>query len=144
MAKGSFVAEKSISINAPVGAVWRALTDPDQVRKYMHGTTIKTDWKVGHPVTWEGEWNGTTYQDKGTVLAFEPEQLLSTTHWSSMGGTEDTPENYKTVTYALADYDGKTTLTVRQDNNASQEDADKMAANNWGPVLEGVKAVAES
>jgi hypothetical protein len=33
---------------------------------------------------------------------------------------------------------------VRQDNNASQEDADRMAANNWGPVLEGVKAVAES
>jgi hypothetical protein len=48
------------------------------------------------------------------------------------------------VTYALADYDGSTTLTVRQDNNASREDADKMAENNWGPVLEGVKSVAES
>jgi uncharacterized protein YndB with AHSA1/START domain len=144
MAKESFVAEKSISINAPIDAVWRALTDPEQVRKYMHGTTMRTDWKVGGPVTWDGEWKGNAYQDKGTVLAFEPEHLLSTTHWSSMGGTEDKPENYHTVTYALADYDGRTTLTVRQDNNASQEDADKMAENNWGPVLEGVKAVAES
>ncbi len=143
MAKESFVAEKSISINAPVQAVWQALTDPELVKQYMHGTTMKTGWEVGSPITWEGEWNGNSYQDKGTVLAYEPERLLSTTHWSSMGGTEDKPENYHTVTYVLAGYDGATTLTVRQDNNASQEDADNMAENNWGPVLQGVKSVAE-
>jgi hypothetical protein len=34
-------------------------------------------------------------------------------------------------------------LTLKQDNNASQEEANKMAENNWGPVLEGLKAVAE-
>jgi hypothetical protein len=60
-----------------------------------------------------------------------------------MGGTEDKPENYHTVTYKLAVQDGKTVLTLRQDNNASQEEAERMAENNWGPVLEGLKAVAE-
>jgi hypothetical protein len=36
-----------------------------------------------------------------------------------------------------------TTLTLTQDNNATQADADNMAENNWGPVLQGLKATAE-
>ena len=32
-----------------------------------------------------------TYEDKGTVLAFEPERRLSYTHWSPMGGSDDRP-----------------------------------------------------
>ena len=82
-------------------------------------------------------------EDKGTVLAVEPKKLLKTTHWSPMGGSEDKPENYHTVTYELAERGGATILTLKQDNNASQEDADTMAEKNWGPVLEGLKAVAE-
>ena len=39
--------------------------------------------------------------------------------------------------------DGETVLTLRQDNNATQEEAEAMAENNWGPVLEGLKEVAE-
>jgi uncharacterized protein YndB with AHSA1/START domain len=139
----TFVAEKSVAINAPADAVWQALTDPEKIRDYMHGTTVATDWKVGSPITWSGEWNGTSYQDKGVVLAFEPRKLLSTTYWSSMSGTEDKPENYYTVTYTLDGAGDTTTLTLQQDGNASQEAADKMAENNWGPVLESLKGVAE-
>jgi hypothetical protein len=60
-----------------------------------------------------------------------------------MGGSEDKPENYHTVTYELAGDDGKTTLTLTQDNNPSQEEADTMADNNWGPVLNGLKEMVE-
>jgi hypothetical protein len=77
------------------------------------------------------------------VLAFEPERLLRCTHWSPMGGSEDTPENYHTATYELAEDGGKTTLTLTQDNNATQEEADNMAENNWGPMLQGLKETAE-
>ena len=158
--KGSFVAEKRITINAPADAVWEALTDPEKVKVYMHGTNMKTDWEVGSPITWTGEWKGEAYEDKGEVLAVEPGKLLSNTHWSPMGGTEDKPENYHTVTYELDQRADKTILTLKQDNNASQEaadartyekgrniasqeEADGMAENNWGPVLEGLKKVAE-
>jgi uncharacterized protein YndB with AHSA1/START domain len=141
--KGSFVAEKRITINGSVDAVWDALTKPELVKQYLHGTNMKTDWKVGSPITWSGEWKGKPYQDKGEVLAVQPKTLLKNTHWSPMGGSEDKPENYHTVTYILAEENGKTLLTLKQDNNASQEAADKMAENNWGPVLEGLKAVVE-
>jgi hypothetical protein len=60
-----------------------------------------------------------------------------------MGGGEDKPENYQTVTYELDGHDGETVLTLKQDNNPTEEAAETMAEKNWGPVLEGLKNVAE-
>ena len=140
---GSFIAEKQITIHAPRASVWQALVDPQKVKQYMHGTNMETDWGVGSPITWKGEWKGQPYEDKGTVLEVQPQTLLKMTHWSPMGGSEDRPENYHTVTYELAEHDGTTDLTGKQENNATQEEADSMAENNWGPVLEGLKNVAE-
>jgi len=138
-----FEAVKRIQIDAPRARVWAALTDPAQVARYLHGTTMVTDWQVGGPITWSGEWKGRAYQDKGTVLIFEPQRRLQTTHWSPLGGSADEPENYHTVTYELTADGPTTTLTLTQDNNATQEEADAMAEHNWGPVLEALKAVAE-
>jgi uncharacterized protein YndB with AHSA1/START domain len=142
MSRG-FEAIKTVTIHATRAEVWSALTIPEKVKQYMHGTEMSTDWKEGSPISWKGEWKGRSYEDKGTVLAVEPQKLLKYTHWSPMGGSEDKPENYHTVTYELAGEDGKTTLTLIQDNNASQEEADKMASDNWGPVLNGLKETVE-
>ena len=138
-----FKAVTSVTINAPKSEVWDALTNPDKVEQYMHGTHVASDWKVGSPVRWTGEWKGKPYEDKGEVLDVKPNTLLRYTHWSPMGGSEDKPENYHTVTYELAGDDGKTTLTLTQDNNETQEAADKMAQENWAPVLKGLKETAE-
>ena len=142
MSRG-FEAIKTVTIHASKRDVWNVLTNPDKVKEYMHGTEMSTDWKEGGPIFWRGEWKGRPYEDKGTVLAVEPQKLLSYTHWSPMGGSEDKPENYHTVTSVLVGDDGETTLTLTQDNNATQEEAEKMANQNWGPVMDGLKAVAE-
>ena len=142
MSRG-FEAVKTVTIHATKGEVWNALTNPAMVKQYLHGTEMSTDWKEGSPISWKGEWKGQSYEDKGTVLAVEPEKLLTYTHWSPMGGSEDKPENYHTVTYELAGEDGTTTLTLTQDNNPTQEEADKMADDNWGPVLNGLKESVE-
>jgi hypothetical protein len=60
-----------------------------------------------------------------------------------MGGSADKPENYHTVTCELVEKGGKTTLTLSQDNNATQEEAHKMAEANWGPMLLALKETAE-
>ena len=142
MARG-FEAVSTVTIAAPIGEVWDALTNPEKVKQYMHGTNLSTDWKKGSPIRWRGEWKGKSYEDKGEVLEVKPQRLLRYTHWSPMGGSEDKPENYHTVTCELAGDDGKTTLTLIQDNNPTQEEADKMARDNWGPVLNGLKETAE-
>jgi len=139
-----YEAVSKVTINAPKADVWDALTNPEKVKKYMHGTEMSTDWKEGSPITWTGEWQGKPYQDKGEVLEVEPKTILKYTHWSPLGGSEDSPENYHTLTFELSGSDGTTILTLRQDNNPSQEEADKMAKENWAPVLKGLKETAES
>jgi uncharacterized protein YndB with AHSA1/START domain len=139
-----FEATRTLRIAAPPSRVWATLTEPDLVREYMHGTNMATSWTVGEPITWAGEWQGKSYLDKGTVLEVDPIQHLRYTHWSPMGGSEDRPENYQTVSFDLAaDGDG-TRLSLTQDNNPSQAEAEAMAENNWGPMLDGLKATAEA
>jgi uncharacterized protein YndB with AHSA1/START domain len=142
MSRG-FEAVKTVTIDAPRAEVWDALTKPDKVKQYMHGTDLSTDWKEGSPISWKGEWKGKSYEDKGQVLEVEPLKRLIYTHWSPMGGTEDKPENYHTLTYELTGDDATTTLTLKQDNNATQDEANKMAEDNWGPVLKGLKETVE-
>src|SRR5579872_296851 len=100
MAKGLTV-EKSILINATPAKVWQALTDPAMVKEYLFGTDMSADWRVGGKIIYRGEWEGKKYEDGGEILELVPEKILKTTYWSSMSGTENKPENYLTVTYAL-------------------------------------------
>ena len=137
-----FVAKASTTINAPTSRVWEALTQPDLIKQYLFGTQVTTDWKVGSPITYEGIWEGKAYKDKGVILQVEPRKLLVSTFWSALSGLPDIPENYQTVRYELAAEDGGTRLTILQDNNATQEDANH-SAQNWNMVLGGMKQLLE-
>jgi uncharacterized protein YndB with AHSA1/START domain len=48
MSRG-FEAVKTVTIDAPKSEVWNALTKPDKVKQYMHGTNLTTDWKRRQP-----------------------------------------------------------------------------------------------
>jgi len=141
--KRDYIAKRSIVVNAPAARVWQALTRPELVKQYLFGTEMTADWRVGGAITYRGQWEGKPYQDKGSVLAFEPEKRLRSTYFSSLSGLEDKPENYNTVTYELAEAKGRTTLTVTQDNNPSPQSAEH-SAKNWAMVLEGLKKLVES
>ena len=139
----TLIAKATININAPTSKVWDALTKPDLIKQYMFGTQVTTDWKVGSPITYKGEWNGKAYEDKGKVLQIEPDKLLVSTFWSSLSGLTDIPENYKTVSYELSAEGRGTNLTITQDNNDSQEEANH-SEQNWKMVLEGIKKLLEN
>ena len=137
-----FTAKAVITIKAPASKVWEALTNPALIQQYLFGTQVTTDWQVGSPITYRGEWQGKTYEDKGVILQVEPERLLVSTYWSSLSGLADTHENYNTVRYELSSADPGTRLTITQDNNATQADADH-SAQNWTMVLDGIKKLLE-
>ena len=130
------------TINTPASKVWDALTNPSLIKQYLYGTEVKSDWKVGSPITYKGEWEGKSYEDKGEILQIEPNKLLVSTFWSSLAGLPDVPENYKTVRYELSPENGGTRITITQDNNASQEEADH-SAQNWNTVLGKLKEPLE-
>ena len=136
------IAKATTVINAPPSKVWDALTQPEQIKQYLFGTQVTTDWRVGSPITYKGEWKGKAYEDKGKVLEVEPRKRLVSTFWSALAGLPDTPENYKTVRYELAPEGDRTKLTITQDNNATQEEATE-AEKNWRMVLDGIKKLLE-
>ena len=136
------VATASIDVEAPATRVWEALTEPEQIAAYMFGSRVETDWEVGHPITWNGEWEGNPYQDKGQVLAYDEPDRLSVTHFSPLTGQDDAPENYHTLVYELDEHDGVTTVSLSQDNNASEEEAEHSSAN-WQMMLGGLKQHVE-
>jgi uncharacterized protein YndB with AHSA1/START domain len=138
----SFTLKTTITFKAPIAKVWQGLTDPAMVKQYFFGTDLSSDWKVGGPITFSGEWEGHKYQDGGIILAIDAPKLLKYTYWSSMSGTEDKPENYANITYELSEEEGITTLTIIQDNAGSQEAVDH-SEQNWKSIFDGLKKIIE-
>lgn len=132
----------STTIAAPPEKVWDALTDPALIRLYFLGTNVTTTWRVGDDITYSGEYNGKRYQDSGTILAFDPPQLLKTTHYSPSSGLPDVPENHHTVEYSVTDEPDGTRVTIRQGNNSSVEEVEQSTAT-WELVLRNLKELLE-
>lgn len=141
--KNQYTATAITTIQAPTDRVWEALTKPEIVKEYFFGTDLKTDWEVGGPVEFTGEWDGHKYKDKGTVLVAEPNRILEYSYLSSMSGLEDVPENYANVRYELSsEGDDATHLQIMQDNIATEEAAEH-SKQNWQKVLNDLKALVE-
>jgi uncharacterized protein YndB with AHSA1/START domain len=131
-----------VEIDAPPNDVWMALTDPKIIQKYMFGSVVETDWKPGSSIVWKGEWDGKPYEDKGEVLEVQPPTHLKLTHFSPMSGADDSPENYHTLEYQLAEQNGSTLVHLEQDGNSTQEEAEH-SKENWQSMLNLLKGVVE-
>lgn len=139
----SFTAQVRLDIQAPPSRVWQALTDPSQIRQYLHGTEASSDWKEGSPLEFRGEWKGTAYHDRGIIQKIVPGQLLRYTWLSSMSGLEDKPENYSVITYELRPEASGTELVLTQENIPTSE-GKKASETNWLAVLQQMKKIIES
>jgi len=137
------LATASTRIAAPPETVWKALTDPAIIAEWMLGARVTSDWQVGSHITWAGSYEGEAFEDKGTILNLQPHVLLRTTHFSPMGGRQDIPENYHTVTWRLSAAGDGTILTLEQDNNPTEESAEH-SSKNWQGMLDGLRKTVEA
>ena len=140
--KSNITAKAKTKIIAPVDKIWDALTKPELIKQYFFGTQTTTTWEKGSPISFDGKWEGKSYHDKGTVLDFQKNKLIKYSYWSSMSGIEDKPENYVIVTYELSENNGRTLLTITQENIPDE----KMKAHseeNWNKVLADLKNLLE-
>lgn len=138
----NLIARAETTINASTKKVWDALVNPAVIKTYMFGTTVTSNWKEGSSITWKGEWQGKTYEDKGIIRQIKPEKLIQYTHFSPLVGLPDIPENYHLVTIELMAKDNKTRVALSQDNNATAE-AQQHSEKNWSQMLSGLKKVLE-
>ena len=133
----------SITIDAPIEDVWRAVTTPALIKQWFFGVETETDWNVGSSLVHRGEYGGKPYEDKGEILQFDPPKLLVHTHWSDLSGKPDSPEHYQEVSWALAQREGATELTITERNLPSEE-GKAVSEESWRTVLENLKNVLET
>jgi len=138
----NLIATASITIKAPASKVWNALVDPKAIQQYMFGTNAVSDWREGSPIVWKGEWQGKPYEDKGVILQLKPGWLLQYSHFSPLSGLPETPENYHTVTIELADEGDRIRVSLSQDHNATEEEAEH-SGKNWEMMLSSLKKYLE-
>lgn len=135
-------ATRTSVINAEPAAVWAVLTDPELLSQAFFGAKVDTDWQVGSPITFSGEWQGKSFQDKGEIVRVERNKMLQFTHYSPLTGQPDVPENYHTVTFDLTPRKGGTELAISQSNAGSEQER-KHSEDNWAQVLNSFKQLAE-
>jgi len=144
--------KNTITINAPATKVWNALVNPEETRKYMFGCETVSDWKPGSSLLWRVSYEGKEMVFvKGNVVTIEPDKFLAYTVIDPNNPSiPDVPENYLTVTYSLAETNGKTTLTVTQGDYSTVAEGEKRykeAYNNgegWNPILIEIKKIVEA
>ena len=136
-----FKIQYKTTINAPVETVWEALTKPEIVKQYFFGTELLTDWKVGSPIIFQGEWEGQKYKDRGDVLEYEHNKKLSYSYFSNWSGKEDKPENYLWVCYEVKQDGATTELTIHQSNY--DEERAKHSEGNWASLIAEMRKLIE-
>jgi uncharacterized protein YndB with AHSA1/START domain len=141
--KSSISATVKTDIRASVEKVWDALTKPEIIKQYFFGTQTSTTWEKGTPITFDGEWQGKSYHDKGTILDIQKNKLIRYNYWSSMSGIEDKPENYVIVSYELDGNENNVALTITQQNIPDEKTKEHSEAN-WRKVLADLKKLVET
>ena len=105
--------ELSVMIQAQPSSVWKALTNPDLMKHWMGEAEMKleiiTDWQVGNPIVIRG-FHHTRFENKGTVLQFEPEKTLKYDYLSSISHLADKPENRTIIGFRLTPISNQTSL----------------------------------
>lgn len=142
---GNYVARAEIDVRAPRRTVWRVLTSNGRHPEIMFGAEVRSDWRIGAPISWRGVWEGRSFEDHGRVIELEDREepwRIVLTHFSPLSGEPDVPENYHTLRFELDEIPGGTHVTLDQDNNPSPEAA-RHSRENWVTMLEGVRTVAE-
>lgn len=139
----SLIVSQTITINAPVAKVWKALTDPAIIQLYLYGTQTSTDWKVGSPVIFRGEYQDQKYEDKGVVKENKENELLRYSYWSSFSGIPDIAENYSLVTYILQSVDANTTSFTWDQRGFATENGYEHSKNGMNDFLASIKKVVE-
>ena len=137
------VVSQSVDVNVDLARMWRVLTDPTIIKDYLYGTETVTDWKVGSPIVFQGEYNGKQYVDKGVVLDNVLNKRIQYSYWSAFTGLEDKPENYSTITYELNFVsDSLITFTWIQKGFATEE-AYNGTKGRMPAFVEQIRGIAE-
>ena len=138
---------KSIYLDASISDVWDALTNPKKTPYYMFGCAVSTDWVVGNPIEWLGDFGeGMKAYVTGIVKEVVPEKILEFTTFNPHGKLPDVIENHTTGRYELKEEGEGTRLTISQGDFQKFEDGQKRYEDtvaSWDKALAALKEMVD-
>jgi uncharacterized protein YndB with AHSA1/START domain len=137
-----FTAKATVQIEAPATEVWEALTQPETIKKYFFGAEAISDWQEGGPIVFKGEWEGKTFENKGTILKIKPGKLFIYRYENPELMGQDPGEEQMTIIYELNPIDDRTELTILQENIKDENTKDQYE-RDWQKVLDNLKVLME-
>jgi len=135
----------SIDIAATPSTVWLALTDPVQLQQWMteDRLDIITTWQPGTPIIIRGTSHDHSFENRGTIVQFQPEAVLEYTHLSSLSQLQDVVENYTSIKFQLSPMEEGTHLQITL-SNFPTESIYKHFAFYWRIAITMIMKFAEA
>jgi uncharacterized protein YndB with AHSA1/START domain len=131
-----------VQIAASLTKVWEALTIPRLVKQWQYGSDLQTNWQIGSRIRFRTVWQETIFEQWGTVLEFQPKNLIRYSLFVPRPNLEDKPENYFTMTYRLTENSNSVSLEIiREDDRPGAIQEGVQGEDN--PILAELKKVAE-
>lgn len=143
MMNGSFSA--TVTINSYPDQVWATLTDLKLMTQWLGepemNVEAETNWEINSPIFIRG-FHHLNFENKGIILRYDKEHVLSYTQLSSVSRLEDRAENYTTLEFVLTPSDKQTVLTINLENFPT-ETIQKHLEFYWRTTILNIKQVAE-
>ena len=136
---------KQIQIHSPASQVWKTLTDPKRIKLWMLDTEVEiiSEWTIGSSIRFLGNLHGLPFENKGTILKYQPEKVLEYTSWSTLSELPDVPENYSVICFSLTEHEDHTVISLTISNLINYVIL-KHHEFYWGVTLNEIKKQTES
>ena len=118
-------------------SLWKAMTDPEQTKKYFYGLAVQSDFKAGSPI--KHLFPQGNSQIEGKVIECDPGHKL--VHTFATTGVSDPPSR---VTYEIQPMGEVTLLTLTHDDFGSETQTFESVRRGWNPVISGLKTLLET
>ena len=119
--------------------LWKALTDPDETRKFWYGALSISDWKVGSRWTSESE-DGEVYLD-GEILEIDPpRRLVHTLHVAhEAAAAAEAPSR---IEFEITQIGNRCRLTVTHTGRGPA--TIEYTSGGWETIFAGLKELLET
>jgi len=123
--------------------VWRALTDPDFMRRYFFGAAINPDpaWKKG--ASWKMQFPDGMITDQGEVLDIVPPKRL-VLRWRNEFMPKLKAEGYSRCEMTLEPLKGAVKLTVTHTMDRPKSKLIDAVSGGWPQILSNLKSLLET
>ena len=122
--------------------LWRALTDPDVMKRWRFGTHAESDWRVGSP--WRMVTEAGQVLDTGEIVESDPPTRL-VIKWRSEWKPELRAEGYSRCTFDIKPVSSNATeLTVTHAIDKNPSPFIEAVSMDWPRTLSNLKTFLET